>query len=426
MQIVKKIYLPLAIVGTIAALSIGCSRAQMTDDTEPPAPKTPRPAPDKPVKLEPVAPGLVAAYNNFGFALFEKLRQRDDKANLLVSPLSIATALTMTYNGAAGATQKSMADTLKLGNLSLPDINQVNLNLKKNLEQGDPKIQLSIANSLWARRDLTFDANFQNNSKVYFDAQVSTLDFADPNAADIINGWVSKNTRGKIPKIVDRISGNAALYLINAIYFKGSWQRPFDAGQTRDGDFTLAGGTKKKVPFMTQSGKYRYLNGGDFTAVSLPYGNGNTTMCFLLPNEGKSLDSLLQQLNGKTWDGWMPRFVQRQGDIEIPRFKLESDLSLNGSLKSLGMAVAFDANRADFTGMRAEKDLFISEVKHKAVMEVNEEGTEAAAATSVEMGVTSAMPSQERFSFVANRPFLAVLRDRSGSILFMTVVREPK
>jgi serpin B len=370
---------------------------------------------------------LIAANNEFGFNLFNQLRRQEADKNVFLSPLSVATALEMTYNGAAGETERAMARTLKLDGISLAEINQASAELMKSLSLADPKIELAVANSLWARQGVRFKEDFLARNRQFFGAEVASLDFASPQAVAKINGWVSANTKGKIAKIIDRIDAQQVMFLINAVYFKGLWQRKFDKTLTKTEPFHLLGGGQKPMPMMSQSGSYRYLRGEKFQALSLPYGKGGVSLYLFLPDRGLSLNDFLKSLSYQKWEQWMGSFRNTPGDVKIPRFKLDYERQLNDPLKALGMEVAFTAGRADFSGMRAERDLFISEVKHKAIVEVNEEGTEAAAATSVGISVTSVRPTPQRFTFIADRPFLmAICDERTGTILFMGAVMEPK
>jgi serpin B len=319
-----------------------------------------------------------------------------------------------------------MAHTLGLIGISLAEVNQASAALFKDLQSSDPKVELDIANSLWARQGIEFKQDFLEHNRQFFAAAITTLDFSDPQCAATINRWVDTSTKGKIKQIVGQIAPDTVMFLINAVYFKGNWQVEFDKKLTRDDTFHLLDGTQKKVPMMSQSGSHPYYRGEKFQAVSLPYGEGHTSLYLFLPDQGTPLKDFFKQLNDQNWDGWLTRFRRMQGNIKLPRFNLEYDRHLNESLKALGMAVAFDRDRADFSRMRVERDLFIQQVKHKAVVEVNEEGTEASAGTSVAIGITSA-PVPTPFTLVADRPFFVALRDeRTGTILFMGAVIEPK
>ena len=240
---------------------------------------------------------------------------------------------------------------------------------------------------------------------------------------------MSKNTEGKIDRIIDRIEPEAVLFLINGIYFKGQWQISFDKEKTKEDIFRLAGGTQKKLPMMFQSRRFLYQKGKGFQAVALPYGAGRISMYVFLPDEQTTLDQFERNLTIENWQSWMNTFRFVPGDLTLPRFKVEYDASLNDMLKALGMAEAFDPSRADFSGIAgpsAGNRVFISEVKHKALAEVNEEGTVAAAVTSVGIFTTSAQPPQEPFTMKVDRPFFFAIRDNTtGVVLFMGSVADP-
>ena len=370
---------------------------------------------------------LVTANTKFGFKLFAQVAEQDAGKNIFISPASVGLALAMTYNGAAGETKQGMERALDIQGMNHLELNQAYLQLRTALESADPKVQLSIANSLWGRKGVEFNPSFIQRNKQYYGAEITALDFNDPGAAGTINSWVSDKTKGKIDKIVDRIDPQAILFLINAIYFKGTWSREFDKAKTKDDQFTTMTGTQKRHPMMNQSGKYRYYEDKTFQAVSLPYGGSRVSMYIFLPAKGTSIVQFQKQLNAASWDSWMSEFVETQGDIALPRFKVDYEIGLNDALKQLGMGVAFDPNRADFSGVaKYSENAFISRVKHKAFAEVNEEGTEAAAATSVEMSVTSVMRPRKSFRMIVDHPFFCAIRDnRTGALLFMGSIVDP-
>lgn len=367
---------------------------------------------------------LVPAYNQFGFNLFGRIAANDQGKNLFISPYSVATALAMTYNGAAGETQQAMATALGIAGIGLPDLNTRNAELRKGLTTPESKVEISVANSLWARQGVEFKKDFLDRNAQFYGAQISSLNFADPSAAATINRWVDSATKNKISKIVDQLDAQTVMLLINAVYFKGKWKVEFEKSQTEPGDFHLAGGKQKKVPLMFQSGKYPYLKGDGFEAMALSYGEGRLKLYVFLPDEKIGLPGFLKKLNRTEWDSWMSRFRDTEGDLRLPRFKVEYQRDLNDVLKALGMEAAFDAGRANFSGMRAQRDLFIQNVKHKSFVEVNEEGTEAAASTSVAIGITSVV--SRRFSMIINRPFYMAIRDdKTGLLLFSGAIFEP-
>jgi len=369
---------------------------------------------------------LVRGNTQFGFKLFSQILKQSSNQNIFVSPTSVAIALSMTYNGASGTTQQAIAQTLELQGMSLNEINQSQLNLSQALTKIDPQVQLDIANSLWAREGVTFKPEFLQKTKQFYQAKVSNLNFSQPNAVSTINNWVSQSTKGKIPTIIDQISPADILFLINAIYFKGSWQKEFSKNATQQRPFTLINGTRKQHPLMSQSGKYRYSENQQFQAVSLPYGSGRLSMYVFLPKSNVSLTSFYNNLTAQNWQQWLNKFASREGSISLPRFKLEYNITLNKALEALGMEVAF-SNKANFSNMTSVPAQ-IDEVKHKTFVEVNEQGTEAAAVTSLGIRATSIqMPDEPPFKMVVDRPFFcAIVDNQTGSVLFMGSIVDPK
>ncbi len=370
------------------------------------------------------APGLVESDNKFGLKLFKEIIKEEKDKNVFISPLSVSMALGMTYNGANGSTQEAMQKTLELSGLTIQEVNVSYKNLIKLLTGLDPKVQFQIANSIWYRQSLTPEEEFLNLCKEYFNALVSGLDFSDPNAAKIINAWVDENTNGKIKEIVDApIHPLTVMFLINAIYFKGTWTYQFDENLTTDDWFTLPDGSRKLCQVMSQRSLYKYFSNDDFKAVDLPYGERRFSMTIFLPTYGACVDSLIMKFDHENFNYWLSCFSSDSGDIHIPKFKLEYERGLNDILKVMGMEIAFNPYQADFTKMYREGGVWIDTVKHKTFVEVNEEGTEAAAVTSVE-GTLGPGPSG--FRMRVNRPFVFVIREnQSQTILFIGKIVEP-
>ena len=362
---------------------------------------------------------VASANTKFGFNLLTALREDESVENIFISPLSISIALTMTYNGAVGETERAMAEVLEIEGLDRDTVNRSNRTLRESLGNRGPKVELSIANSIWSRQGVEFNPDFLNRNREFFGAEVASLDFSSPQALERINGWVNTNTNGKIKKIFQEIDPRTLLILINAIYFKGSWQEEFDKSKTREEVFHLSDGSEKRVPMMRREGAYPYFRGDNFEAASLPYGDGDVSMYIFLPNRDSNLNEFLDGLNAERWAGWLSQFptVREDSLMILPRFKLTYQVTLNDTLKAMGMEIAFSSG-ADFSGMGPS--FFISEVRHKALVEVNEEGTEAAAVTVV-VGVKSVPPI-----FRVDRPFFFAIYDsRTKTILFMGIVREP-
>lgn len=367
----------------------------------------------------------IVNHNQFSFNLFSLLVSEDNNQNIFVSPPSVAIALSMLYNGANGQTQVEMNEALGYQGMSWQQVNLANQNLQTSLETSDEKIELTISNSLWARQDIPFSHQFLKNNRTFYNAQITNLDFASPQAVNIINNWVEDKTRGKITRIISEINADDLMFLINAIYFKGIWQTEFDPQLTEEQEFYLPNGQTKSHPLMSRRDKYQYYENEQFQAVSVPYGQGRFSLYVFLPRQDYNLNSFLTQLNSDNWQQWLSEFRQREGTLKMPRFKLEYEVTLNQALKALGMESMFTADKADFSGMTSI-EVVVDQVKHKTFVEVNEEGTEAAAVTSIGIQATSVQISPEPFNMVVNRPFFCAIRDNeTGTLLFMGAIFEP-
>ena len=367
---------------------------------------------------------LTSANNQFGFELFNHIFNPTQRQNVFISPTSIAIALAMTYNGANGETQKAMASALNLTELNLKDINVSYQKLQQNWQKAESPVQLSIANSLWAKVGVPFKHKFLKNNREYYSAQITNLNFANPGAKNIINSWVKEATQGKIERIVNNINPENILLLINAIYFKGTWANQFDRNLTTAQSFYLSDNFSKPHPLMSQTGKYRYYENDRFQAVSLPYEGNQLSMYIFLPRAESDLATFSRQLTFQNWQQWSQQFRPTEGTVKIPRFQLEYDVNLNRALTALGMGIVFEDKRADFSGMTSQL-VFIDRVKHKTFVEVNEEGTEAAGVTSVGISTTSVNLAQP-FAMIVNRPFFCAIADeRTGTILFMGSILDP-
>ena len=411
----------------VGLLSCSANRSRAGDSS--PVPPSPWVS-ESPISQNPavpeqsVNPQLVAANTRFGFKLFSEVAAQSPGENVLVSPSSVAIALSMVYNGASGDTQRAIAEALQLEGLSLDDLNQANAALESVLEGADPKVKLAIANSLWSRKGVDFQPDFLAKNREFYNAEVTSLDFSQPNAPSVINDWVSRSTEGKIPTIVDRLNPEDVLFLVNAIYFKGTWSAPFDPSMTQTQPFYLPNGDRLDHPLMSQSGQFVYAETDQFQAINLPYGNRRFSMVVFLPKPSSSLEAFQQTLTAENWQTWNTQFRRREGMVKLPRFNTEFSVGLNDALKSLGMAIAFDPDRADFSAM-IDAQAFINRVQHKTFIEVNEQGTEAAGSTGISIGVTSA-PIDPPFQMVVDRPFFYAIQDnQTGSILFMGTVVNP-
>jgi serpin B len=370
---------------------------------------------------------LVDSDNLFGINLFkEVLKAEEPEENVMISPLSVSLALAMTYNGADGDTKEAMEKTLELSGFTIDEINENYKMLIDALASVDPKVLMSIANSIWYKHTFEVEQDFIDVNQNYFYAEVSPLDFNDPDAVTTINNWVADKTNDKITEILDYIPADAVMYLINAIYFKGIWKYEFDESDTEEKPFYLSNGTIKDVPMMIQEASFNYLSNDIMQAVEMPYGAGNYSMIILLPQYNKTLDDIIDQLSNENWNKWLNEFYEAEKvQIHLPKFKFEYENSLNNELINLGMEIAFDPYNADFSNINPDWQLYISRVIHKTFIEVNEEGTEAAAVTLVEIcRIISEV--ETGIHFYVNQPFIFAIKEKyTNAIIFIGKVMEP-
>ncbi len=363
---------------------------------------------------------VVNADNAFGLHLYRALTAESPQVNLFFSPASVAFALGMTANGAAGETQEQMLEALVPTGMDLPAYNEASSALMAFLPNIDPLVQTAIANSIWYDQVLEPEQAFLETNAAYFDAEVAPLDFHAPASVDVINRWVEEETNGKIERLIDRIPPDAVMYLINAIYFKGSWAYRFNESDTRDEPFHNRVGEPTPVPMMRMKATIPHQTTTDFAAIDLPYGAGQYRMTVILPHTTEAIDSLITTLDSDRWRELTDSFANQEINVILPRFSVTYEKELNAALKALGIADAFDRRVSNFSCISAihGEDLYISRVLHKAVVEVNEEGAEAAAATAVEIELRSSGGSGETFR--ADRPFIFAIREaHSGAILFI-------
>ncbi|MCX6220508.1 MAG: serpin family protein [Bacteroidia bacterium] len=366
---------------------------------------------------------LVQSSNAFSFSLLNKSLDGTIE-NRMVSPLSVSMALSMTLNGASGTTLTAIQKTLGLEGLTKDEINTISHDLAMALQKADPNVVMNIANSIWIRKSFTVLDPFITANQTYYDAQVSKLDF-NTAALSTINKWVSDKTNGKIPTILSSISDNEIMFLINAIYFNGKWKYQFETSKTANEKFICTDQKIVLVPMMKMESSFGYAVQPGFKALKMPYGADKFQMILLLPEEGTSPDKLAANLNSEKW-ATLNAALQTKTKLPvwIPKWKFSWDITLNGILSSLGMEVAFDPNKANFSGINAENQLYITKVIHKTYIDVTESGTEAAAVTSVGIGTTS-MPVDPP-SFYAIRPFLFFITEEdTGAILFAGKVENP-
>ncbi len=359
---------------------------------------------------------------SFGWDLFHKVNEMAKPGeNVVISPLSINQAFGMAVNGASGENLNEMLEVL--GYQTNEDLNEAFQNLRTALETADPKVELSIANSAWYRDDYVIKDAFFQSLKEYYNAQIEGLDFNNTSQAlKIINNWVDKNTKGKIPEIIDDIKSNHILFLINAVYFNGEWTSRFDKKQTKDAAFYLSNSEEISVKMMYQKEHFELLYQEDYRALKLPYGDASFYMTIILPNEDVSVDEIISSLNKETAGVLKNTYMANEVEVYLPRFKTECEYNLIPALKAIGMKRAF----SDPSGFHniANDGIIISDVIHKTFIDVNEKGTEAAAATSIGFVETSMPPSS--IVFRVDRPFVFLINEKvSGAVLFAGKIENP-
>lgn len=367
---------------------------------------------------------LLKANNTFGADLFRNLNAEFTNENVFISPVSVSVALGMTLNGANNNTYNSIRDVLGYENMPLTEINTSYQSIISQLTSDDPMARLQIANSIWYKRGFSVLPQFIDNNKTYFLSEVKEADFADPATLKLINDWVAGKTNQKIQNILNEIPANAVMYLINAIYFKGLWKYEFKKEDTKPDMFLVNGQTNQQVQMMFQGGSFKYYEDEMLKAVEMPYNGERFSLVAFLPEEGKNIDTFIKEY---FTDEYYSRIIQNMRatnlNISFPRVKMEFKTLLNDALSNMGMQVAF-TNDADFTNIRTEGGLQISKIIHQSFVEINEEGTEAAAATVVEIVETSVPEIKE---FKANRPFIFVIKDNTAnSIVFVGKVVNPQ
>lgn len=401
----------------LLALAVAACTASPTE--APPAPLTALPR-----SLTDAETQVALRSNGFAFDLIRRVAAERD-SNAFVSPLSVSMALGMVMNGAANATLDSMRATLGFEGMPLADINAGYRGLIDLLMGLDRSTEMRIGNAVWFRAGMQADADFRQALETSFDAAVRGLDFGLPTAKDTMNLWAKAATNGRIPGIVEEVGAEHVMFLLNAIYFKGQWREQFDPERTRPATFASSTGPQTVRMMGRDDMRVRLLHRPGVAIAELPYGNAAFAMTLVVPDHGGDIHTLIDSLTPERWDEWMSAMDSTRIRVELPRFRLEYTRALVGDLTALGMGVAFEDGLADFRNLFEpnQPGPFITAVAHKTFLEVNEEGTEAAAVTSVGVGLTSAPPS-----FTVDRPFLLAIRERfSGTVLFLgKIVRVPE
>lgn len=395
-----------------------CQQEQITDENE-----------NKTIDLDKKSAQLVEADNRFGLEIFQKINAEADDDNIMISPLSISVALAMIYNGADGETKSEMEKVLHLNGLTAEEINASYKMLIAALQSLDEDVFFEIANSVFYADDFSVKQPFLNANINSYDAKIEALDFSAPKAVNTINNWVADKTRDKIQQIVDKLNPYDKMVLLNAVYFNGTWSTSFDEEGTRMDMFYKTEDTSFEVPMMNKEDELDYFYNPLVKAIRMPYGTGQYNMVVLLPAGENSSQDVIDELSVENWKSWMAAFEPHDKVVvTMPRFKFEFKTELKKLLAELGMPQAFNPGLSDFTKIADVNDLYISSVLHKSFIDVNETGTEAAAVTSVTVGVTSINPDEnQKIHFTVNRPFVfAVTEKDTDAILFMGEVTHPR
>jgi|HubBroStandDraft_5_1064220.scaffolds.fasta_scaffold20570_2 serine protease inhibitor len=416
----------IAAVLAIGAIPVGCGGGSLSADQQSTPPGTSFGAGATPTAVAqaqkadtPVDPAIVAADNAFGLSLFDTLLGGSGGGNIAISPLSIALALQVLYNGAAGSTQAAMAQTLELGMLSDPELNSDNAALQASLLSADPKVQLTVANSLWVDQSHgSVLPSFTQTDETYYGATVGDLAGAPAN----VNAWVDSATHGLITQLMPAGVYQDAI-IANVLYFKGQWTTSFDPTNTTPASFTLSNGSQTPMELMHQTGAFPYaagtLHGVDFQAVRIPYGQGRFSMLIILPNAGTAVATFAADIAVDDLNGLMAQLEPSTVTIALPRFSASYGTSLTAALASLGMGIAFGPS-ADFSALAP--GFTVNVVQHKTVVEVDETGTVAAAAT----GIGDATVAPQQYTITMSHPFFYVIQDdKTGDLLFIGLLMNP-
>jgi len=404
----KKLFIPSVIAVMLSLVVVSCDVFRTNDN------------PPTPVDLNFKAAELIEADQHFAFELFSEVCSLNTGENIMISPLSVSYALGMTYNGAEGATMEAFADVLHFEELTRQEVNESYKDLMGQLVTLDKQVEFSIANSIWYRLGANVLESFITTNQTYFDAAVEELDFSDPASVDVINDWIEEKTNDKILDMLDQIPAGVYMYLVNAIYFNADWKYTFDKDNTSAGDFYPEAGGTVTADYMQIEQQFGYTRQESYSAVELPYGDSSFSMVAIRPSDNIPLDTFIAGFGQEEWSNLLSFISPQEVNVSLPRFKYEFKSLLNEPLEGLGLGIAF-SGAADFSSITEETDLYISRVIHQTFIDVNEKGTEAAAATIVEMRET-AIGNMIRF----DRPFIYIIKENStGAILFIGKVGRP-
>jgi serpin B len=370
---------------------------------------------------------LIEADNAFGLEMFQKIRKTSNEENIMISPLSISVAFAMAYNGADKDTKTEMEKAMKLNGLTTEQINNSYKMLIAALQSLDKDVVFEIANAIYYADGFSVKPDFLNINKTVYDAKVEKLNFGSPSAVKTINNWVAEKTHDKISKIIEQLNPLDRMVLLNAIYFNGIWTNKFDEKGTHLLNFTKTSGSNIEIPMMKKEEKLDYTANSLFSAIRMPYGKGQYNMVVMLPGEGKNSQDLINSLSATNWNNWMKGFeIKNPVVVTMPRFKFAFETKLNSVLTEMGMIKAFQPKIANFSKI-SDEDLYISSAVHKSYIDVNENGTEAAAVTSITFTTTSIGNEPPKTYFTVDKPFVFAITEKdTDAILFLGEVQNPK
>ncbi|WP_009543950.1 serpin family protein [Crocosphaera subtropica] len=368
---------------------------------------------------------LVDAQVQFGFKLFSTLTKSQKNENIFICPTSLALTLSMLYNGATGITQTEIARGLGFNDISANTLNRANQTLKQDLNSHDFYRYLTMTNSLWAREGFSFRYQFLKDSRSYYQAKITNLDFASSEARGIMNRWVTEETQGQIQEIMDHTQADDVLFLINTASFQGVWETGFDRNSMEDKPFHLIDQSVKTYPFISRYGTYNYLETSQIKGVEIPYENGRFSLYLFLSKPENNLTQIVQELTAKKLSKLLSKFQETNLLLELPRFTLNYEVDLTESLKKLGFSTMFDSGKAQFSELSSHPT-YVNGIKHQTTLVINEQGVKQTPQKNLVVKATSVNNVTEQMSFTADRPFFSLIRDNeTGNILFMGMIFEP-
>jgi len=364
----------------------------------------------------------VNANNDFGIAFLGEVAKPEQ--NVMISPVSLTLALGLAASGANGTTAAEMAGVLRTTGQPDRDWQRGHLEMWRLLREPKPGVEFSLANAIWVGKNMPIETNFLSVAKQMYQTSTRSVDFGSSAAAQEINDWVSGQTNNRIQNLVGRTDSLTQMMIVNAISFKAKWAKPFEKESTHDAPFMTNRPNQTKVKMMTQESRFKYAEVGGHQVLHLPYQENSFEMVIVLPKKGTEVSSFVRAMKPSDWRSWASAGQQTEVLVTIPKWTSEATINGQTPLSAMGMGIAFDPDKADFSKL-SKQPSWIGAVTHKSFIKVDEEGTEAAAATGIEFKTTSAPPSEPKV-FRADRPFLYAIRDvKSGTIVFMGIVSDP-